>query len=193
MQYKLITPPVKQPLTINEVRDHCRASRTTVTVDDPYISTLIDAAVGYAEHVTGRAIMTQTWEYIADCFSSELHLIKCPVQSITSIKYLDNAGAEQTLATSLYRVDLDSEPARITPAYAQTWPPTYSVNAAVRIRFVSGYTTADLVPRALRHAMLLLIAAWYENRESFIVGQGFTTQNIPIHAEKILLQDRVWS
>ena len=73
-------------------------------------------------------------------------MCEAPVASITSVKYTDLAGAEQTLAGSAYALSLYGDSRRLAPTFGNTWPSTRDVPDAVRVRFVAGYTTA---PKAL--------------------------------------------
>ncbi len=95
-----------------------------------------------------------------------------PLISVSSIKYLDLDGTETTVATSVYRVDADSEPGRITLDYNQTWPTDKrDVTNSVIIEHTAGYgASTSAVPEDIRHAILMLIGHWYENREALLVG-----------------------
>jgi uncharacterized phiE125 gp8 family phage protein len=93
------------------------------------------------------------------------------LQSVTSIKYLDLNGVEQTLASNQYLVDTYSEPAQITPAYNVEFPELYAVPNNVKIRYVAGYTSGgspdiNPMPKPLRFAMMLIIGDLYANREA---------------------------
>jgi uncharacterized phiE125 gp8 family phage protein len=101
-----------------------------------------------------------------------------PLQSVTSIKYDDGAGVEQTLATDQYEVDTVSQPGWVVPI-TTGWPTSIfeGINA-VRIRFVAGYNPSsnspdDLVvniPGSLKAAMYLYIGQLYDQREDIVVG-----------------------
>jgi len=40
----------------------------------------------------------------------------------------------------------------------------------VRVRFVAGYAAPYVIPEPIRHAILLLVDAWFENRSDAVVG-----------------------
>lgn len=164
----LITAPSVEPLTTAEAKLHLRVDESA---DDGLIDGLILAAREQAEAFTKRALITQTWELIFDNFSNCIELPKADLQSVTSIKYIDTDGVEQTLATSVYTVDTDSEPGRVYLAYNQTWPTVRAIPHAVTIQFVAGYGAASTaIPGSILSAMKLMIGHWYENREDSIVG-----------------------
>ncbi len=168
MSLQLITAPATEPVTLAEAKAHLRV--TTVD-DDTLITALIVAARQTAENMTDRALITQTWEKSLDVFPEAIELPKPRIQSITSVKYIDTAGVEQTLAGTEYLLDAASEPGWVTPAYDKAWPETRAVPNAVKVRYVAGYgATAADVPQIIRHAILLIIGELYERRENAIVG-----------------------
>lgn len=163
MAAKLITPPASEPITLDEAKAHLRVDAAD---EDAMISALIVAARQAAEHITGRALMTQTWEVAFDEFDeSGLWLQYPPLVSITSITYLDEAGAEQTLDAADYVLNDYDEPAVIKPAADVDWPATLCEPNAVTVRYVAGYANAAAVPQAIKQWMLLRIGAMYAHRE----------------------------
>ena len=164
-----IAAPASEPLTLAEAKLHCRVDGSD---EDALITALIVAAREQAEHETGRALVTQTWELVHDAFPEAFVLRRAPIQSVTSIKYLDAAtGAEQTLDPADYLLDKDSEPGYVVPAYGKAWLSTWPVPNAVRVRYVCGYGIAAAVPIAIKQWMLLAIGTMYAQRESFVAGQ----------------------
>lgn len=78
-----------------------------------------------------------------------------PLQSVTSVKYLDTDGVQQTLDPATYVVQ-KGEPSHIVLANGATWPSVLLMPEAVTIRFVAGYgdNEAD-VPQPIRLAIAL--------------------------------------
>lgn len=145
---------------------------STNTTADPLLSRLITGARTTAERLTRRALVTQTWDLFLDAFPAwEIGIPKPPLQSVTSITYVDNDGVTQTLATDQYQVDIKSEPARIVPAFGVVWPVTRWQPNAVTVRFVCGYGAAAAVPAGIKNWMLVRIKQMYENREATMLGQ----------------------
>src|SRR5260370_25108756 len=199
MAYSLVvvTPPAVEPITLDEAK---LQRRVTGTDDDAYITGLITASRQYVEKEQNRAFITQTLRQTCDAFpdlpnatlkffiptysvesylaraislmSGPLRLYRSPLISVTSIKYLDQNGVQQTLAQNPapglpgYIVDLDAEPARIAPANNLPWPVTLAQQAAVQVLYIAGYgASGDLVPETAKHEMKLWISQFYENRE----------------------------
>jgi uncharacterized phiE125 gp8 family phage protein len=162
MSLKLITAPLELPVTLAEARAHLRVTSTT---EDALILALLYAATEHAEDFTRRRFITQTWELVLDRFPEEFALPNPPLQSVSSLKYLDEAHVEQTLASSAYQVDVVSEPGRVTAAIDTSWPSLSEKINAVTLRFVCGYGGATKVPFAIKAAVLLHVEAHFDKDE----------------------------
>lgn len=169
MRLQRITAPASEPVTISEAKAHLRVDDSN---SDSLITGLITAARLQAEHATGRALMAQTWDVWLDGFSGpEIEIPLPPLQSITSIKYIDGAGVQQTLAGTEYSADTSGINGRVLLGYGKSWPATRAQSNAVVIRFVAGYADAASVPQCVKQWMLLQIAHWFENREAASDGK----------------------
>lgn len=181
MGYELITAPAVEPITLAEARSHLRA---TATDEDWLIQAWIVAVRKRVEHITWRKLITQTWDYFLDAFPSwGIEIPFGKLQSITSAKYIDTAGVEQTISSTLYQVDVKSDPGRLTPAYGETWPSAREQMNAVTIRFVCGYGLATAVPEDIKAAMFLILGHLHEHREDVADFQKF---QVPNAAEALL-------
>ncbi len=165
----LFTAPTLEPISSAEARLQCGIADDAAGYHDPKLLSLVKAAREKVETDTGRAIMAQTWDYTFDLWPyglEPIYIPKAPVSAITSVKYYDQAGAQQTLSTSVYKTFLDREPAEIRPKYQQQWPFLYGEQGVITVRFVAGYGAAvTAVPESLKAAMLLLVSDWFENRD----------------------------
>lgn len=162
--------PAEEPLSRASAKRHLR-----VDADDTSQDEVIDAAISAArelvEHETKTAVMTQTWALRLDAFpecSKPILLGRPPIQSITSVTYIDATGVEQTMPAADYVLD-PAQLGMLRLAYGASWPATRSQPMAVTITFVSG-VEIDEVPKAIVQAMKLLVGDFYENREGQIVG-----------------------
>ena len=175
MALQRITAPVLWPVSLAEVKAHCRVD---LNDDDALLETLLEAATEMAEQATGRALMTQTWELTLDAFppSSNTHsqamvLTRVPVQSIVSLSYIDEAGVSQLMLPNAYLLNNcdDFGFATVVPIFASLWP---SVARDVKLRFVAGYVDASAVPASIKQWIKLQVAAMYDNREAETTGRG---------------------
>ncbi len=160
---KRTVEPASEPITPADLKDHLRIS---VDDQDRWALRAITAARQFVETVQWRTLMTSTWRLSTDRFPSwELKIPMPPLQSISSITYLDVTGATQTLSSSLYIVSSDSEPGRVTPAYSQIWPVTRPQLEAVKVTYVAGYSSAAAIPQTTLLPLMAIAADCYETRE----------------------------
>jgi uncharacterized phiE125 gp8 family phage protein len=176
-----------EPLAVDDAMLHCNYDSSDKR---QWFENAIIAARRYCEAHTKRQFINATWKLYLDRFPTQIELRVCPVSSITSIKYNDLNGTQQTLSSTLYRTDLVSEPARIVPAYNETWPSTRGQINDVIVEFVAGYgATPTSVPQNIKFAMLMLIANWFEHPEA----TTFTTSNHVAFGVNALLDSACWS
>ena len=170
----LITAPAREPLMIQEAKDHLRVDSTD---HDAAIDAHLMQAREYTEQYLRRALITQTWDVKRHVFSDRMLMPLPPLQSVTSIKYIDTAGVEQTLSTDIYDVDTASDPGVIRLAYGQSWPSVRDVDLAVTIRIVCGYgdDPAD-VPINIRYGMLLHIERMFDRDDRTAVSLDLAAQ-----------------
>lgn len=170
---RVIQVPAEEPLSTDELRDHFRV----LTVDEePLIAAYLTALRTLAEKQLDLAFLSQTLEWTIDGFPcydeanpfGSIELPRKPLQSVTSIKYIDQNGTQQTWSSSLYLVD--TLQSRITPAYGQTYPFIRYQPSAVVIRYIAGYNGLALVPEDLRQMLRLGVATLFEFRESILEG-----------------------
>ena len=168
----LITAPSEEPLTLQEAKNHLRVE-TDFTNDDDLILGLIQAAREWAEGETDRAFITQTWDVTFSSFPCEsyINIPKPNLVSVTTLKYYDENGVEQTWDSANYIVNAGSLPGRVSLAPNIVWPTIQAGrDKAVTIRFVCGYGDASAVPEAIKSAIKLKIGELYENREGVVYG-----------------------
>jgi len=127
----IITEPEVEPLSLVEAKAHLVVEHDE---DDSLIASYVKAARRACEMMQWRSYITQTREERLDRFGHGvcIGLPYGPVQSITSIKYTDTAGVEQTLSADNY--SLDSATGRVVLGYGLSWPITREIPNAVKIR-----------------------------------------------------------
>lgn len=216
MGLSLVTAPASEPVSRTEAKAHLRVDHTS---DDTLIDALIVLARQYVEEETNRALFTQTWDWFLDDFPppngtekqvtdllnlygydyprfSIIELPKPPLQSITWVKYAHpTTGAMTALVNATdYEYETASERGRLCPVYAKQWPTVKTQLNAVNIRFICGWTDtgASLIPKALKHAMLLLIGAYYEHREAIVMGKDVRELPVPFTVKALCHQHMSW-
>lgn len=183
MSLALVTPPATEPISVAEAKAWARVDQQ---LDDVVIAGLIATVrqqFDGKEAWFARALLTQTWDYALDRFpgppppntSYAIQVPLPPLQSVTSITYLDGTGAPIVLAPTEYVVDTVSEPGRIVPAFGKIWPMTSGhLFNTVTVRFVAGYGDQPSdVPQAIRDWVKQGVAYLYDHREAADLPNAF--------------------
>jgi len=181
---KTVTAPTDEPIDSTEAKLHMAIDDSTF---DTLINDYIKAARMYIEANTNRQICTATYDLILDKFpgaSGSICLPKGQLQSITSVKYIDTDGVEQTLAASNYSVTDSREPAILDPAYNKTWPATRLQRDAVTVRFVCGYGDSSVTPEGIKQAALMMVGHYFEHREA--VAFNSVPSVVPLAVDSLL-------
>ncbi len=185
----LVTAPVTEVIVLSEAKSHLRVD---ISDDDTLIASLVAAARQTFEEINGRALFTQTWKLVLDGWPSKdyIALPRPPLQSVTSIAYVDSAGVSTVWTSSDYVVEVDRTPGRVHLAYGVDWPTaTLRPASPITITYVSGWTTVAAIPQRYKQAVLLLCGHFYENREAIVVGT--VAVKLPWAFEALALMDRV--
>lgn len=179
--------PSIEPVSVIDIKEHCRIDNDD---EDMLVESYLKAARRWCEDFTRRSFINTTWVAKLDSFPGwVIEIEKCNLQSVTSVQYVDTAGATQTFSNTL--VDTHSKPARITPAYGYDWPSVRDQMNAVTVSFVAGYgATAATVPDSIKSAIKILCAHLYENREPVVTGTIISP--VPFSVESLLWMER-WS
>lgn len=161
-----VTAPSVSPISLAEAKAQMRVEGND---DDIVIQRLIDAAVAFvdAQGVLGFAMITQTWGQWLSPNPGTVQLSLGPVQSVSAVKYYDVDGVLQTATLSDFNVFGTPNRITVSPKAGKAWPVTQTRDDAIKIEYVVGYgATSASVPQTVRHALMMLVAHWYENRET---------------------------
>ncbi len=183
---------------------------STNTTADPELVSWTTAARMFCERFTHRSLITTTWDLGLDAFpwyapagytteaqigANAIWLPQAPLQSVTSVSYVDTNGDTQVWSASNYTVDTPSGPTagpgRVIPAWSLYYPVTRTVPNAVTVRFVAGYGAAGTVPAPIKSAMKLLIGLWYANREAGVLERA-SADILPMGVDALLWPYKVF-
>ncbi len=143
------------PLSLDEAKEYLEEDRDS---QNGNISLLIDKARDRIERVCGP-IMPRTATVKCDCFGDFAHFPQ-PLVSVSSITYLDAAGATQTLSTDVYEVRIDGLLASIVLKYGQVWP---HIQAGSRIT-VTAVIGRSAVPGTIKGALVVMVSQPFGDR-----------------------------
>ncbi len=176
MNATIVTDSATEPVTLDEAKDYLRVDSSD---EDTLIQALIKTAREWVEAYTGLALITQTWDAFWDGWCDPFIVPYSPLVSVTTLKYTDGNGTQQTLANTVYSVDTDATPGKVWLAYNQTWPTAREIPNTIEMRFLAGYglTPAD-VPHAIRTAIKIIVDDRWQHRESEIIGAS--VEQLPV-------------
>lgn len=166
-RYVTTSDPATEPISLQSLKD---AVRIRVCDFDEELSRLLTAGRFEVEKRTQRRLVTQTVTLYADCFpdSRVLELRMPPVQSVSSVKYLDTEGDEQTLSSANYDVDVvsDNSPARIMLKDGFSWPSVDDDSPnAVYVEFIAGYGAIAAVEARAKLAVVEWVKTQWKHCE----------------------------
>lgn len=158
--------------------------------EDSNITDDIIAAREQCEKFTGRLFGSRSVLLTVTCWPCEcgIRFPIEPVQSVTSVKYLDQNNVLQTVAADQYRTWLDHSPPLLKFVTGFAYPTLeLSEPAPIKIEFVAGETD---IPATLRKAIQVILGYWYQ----FPGGEpslGHLSRGLPAGA--ISLLDTLWT
>jgi uncharacterized phiE125 gp8 family phage protein len=134
---------------------------------DTYIAALIDAATEMLdgpEGMVGKALGEQVWTYsLRYTPADKIDIPAAPVKALQEVTYYDVAGDEQEINVNQFRLVANEDWAYLEPVDGFVWPALFDRADAVTFRLQLGM---DAVPVGIKHAALMMIANWFENREA---------------------------
>lgn len=186
------TFPTATIISLQDAKDHLRV---TSTAEDSLITDCIKSATEFVERYTGHKFQSCTYTAYLDLDEmatyTPMEIWECyPITAITSVQYLDTAGATQTLSSSNYSTDVIECPARL---YFTSFPSVKSNTLnTIRINFTAGYTSKDLIPAEMLGWVKIMTAFFYETRQSEYVGNtANVTNEIRLNYQRALDKYRV--
>jgi len=162
------TPPAEYAVTRAEAS---LFMRYTGSLQNDVIDSLIIAAQKYCELWINRAVVSTTYEYYFDNFSTEMCLPIGNSTSITSIYYKNQSDSYTLLSTDVYQLDNKSLINKIINKYNQEFPEIDTVPNAVKVTFVAGWANAAAVPASIKTAIKIMVAQMFEHREGLTINE----------------------
>jgi len=148
-------------ITLDEAKTYLRVDTAD---DNAFITGLIAVVADCVEKETKRTLLTQTFELIYDEVGASIEITKSPLQEVSKIETIDEAGVKTEVDATLYDVDLSGIRGRVQLRSGCSWP-DHRGFASFIITIKAGYGDAAAdVPAALRQAALIALAILYEDR-----------------------------
>ena len=181
-------PPTVEPVTLAELKNHARVLNTDAG-QDHVLNMAIATARDQFELLTDVAIMEQTWQLQLPTLPPDLRIPKPPMVDAgsVSVAYVDTDGNTQpftdwTVMPSGYSNARLIAPGAI-PSTSSLEPFPWSVT------YKAGQVDPTDVWSAVRGAILLLAAYFYEHRITAVQGQ---VTELPHAFQSVVAQYRVY-
>jgi uncharacterized phiE125 gp8 family phage protein len=180
--------PLVTPVSLQEAKDHLRVTHDD---EDALITSFIDAATDHfdGDGTLGRAMVTQSWAQWVSQSPGPVRLRMGPFQDLTSIEYFDSENALQTATLANFETWRDGDFVLAKPRQGFSWPTAYSRPDAIKITYQAGFgDEGSDVPQSIRHALLLTVGHFYENREA---TTDMKIETLPMAVEALISNHRV--
>jgi len=183
----LLTAPAVEPVALDEAKAFLRVEHSD---DDAVIAALVAGSRIHVEAQTRRALITQNWRMSIDAWPQDGRLLvrPAPLQTLDAARVYDFEGVAHQVDTQAFVADLANSALIFAP-----WalPAPGRLAAGIEVDVTAGYGDGALdVPEALRQAIRLLTAHWYENRGLAAVG---TVTVLPSTVAALIAPYRVMS
>ena len=180
--WEVTTAPSGSVATTAEIR-----RQLSIAADDHYhdaqLDNMMTAAVSLFEHSTRILLISRIITLTMDCFPDDGDPIDLPVYPVTTFTSITvyQSDVATLWAGSNYVTDLVSRPCRVAPIRDGIWTTSDNRISAVSMVMTVGYALAD-IPLDIKHSLLMLVAHWFENRETSVMG---TLNDIPFGVRAI--------
>jgi len=156
-------------ITLDEAKNYLRVDSAD---DNALITSLIESAEDLVEKFTWRTLLTKTFELVYDSVGESIEIPKSPLQEVTKIEVISDAGTKTEVSSSTYVVDITGSRGRVMLKSGCVWP-SHRGFASFIITAKAGYgDLAASVPAALKQAILAALAALYSVRGGAVDSYG---------------------
>ncbi|UGX84731.1 head-tail connector protein [Phyllobacterium meliloti] len=158
MTITVVKPTAVEPVALADLRQFLRLSGTG---EDMLLSGLLKAARETLEAQTGLALIKQTQRLYVDQWPKDdlVKIDRHPVRSIVCVTAYEPDGVPVILPIAQMHLETATRPARLHMHHEADGL------GGLEIDFIAGFGETGLdVPDALKHALMTLVAHWYEFR-----------------------------
>ena len=136
--------------------------RVDTSADDSLIADLVAESIDFVEEQYGFQLIEKTVTVEYEYYGKEVRLPLYPVQSVTSIKAIDQDGTETTLTSDEYYLTGDT--LIIDSVYGWEVPDD---RIRLKVVYVAGYSS---IPSGITLGLKKLVASNYEDRQDVVEG-----------------------
>lgn len=171
MTLALMSGPGQEAVSVSEAKAHLRLDGNA---EDLLVASLIVTSRLHVEAALGLALIAQSWRMTLDRWpeGGEVRFPIRPISAIASVTVRAGDGTPTTIAPEDYLLDGHALRPRLIVREGRRPIPGLPVNG-IEIVFGAGLgDAAEDVPQPIRHAILLLVAHWYEHRDPLEIGSA---------------------
>lgn len=163
---------VNVPVTLAEFKAQARIDTSD---EDTWMTDALLRATDWVQRAwTDRQLILATYTLFLPTFPGGKGIIKMPrppLVTIETVKFFNTSEVLTTFSSASYQVNIRPQVGTVRPVLTAVWPITQiDKDNAVEIEYTTGYANAAAVPDSIKHAIVMLAAHWYENREAALVG-----------------------
>jgi uncharacterized phiE125 gp8 family phage protein len=179
------------PVDLATAKAHARID---ITDDDVLVQSLIRVAVNIAEQHTQKRWAPRAFDLYFDANELANGDAVCIEQSdsgLVTVSFEATSNDDTPIVTPIPTTDFDLLGNRLI--LKGSFPGvTTSIRQADAYKF--SYTVGSApISDALRQAMLMMVAHWYEHREAMGIQDGFTFADLPLSILAILQTEKIYS
>lgn len=166
--YTITTPNLDLPVALDGMKRNLRMD--DLSHEDDTIQAMVMSAASHIEKQYGLSLLTQTikeyWSAFP-CTASEPMMLRIqPIQSITSVEYIDTNGLTQTWDADEWAYGGYNGTTFIIPLPGFAWPSTWATPNAVIVTYQAGFgDSPDDVPTDIGQALKFMVTDMFEKRE----------------------------
>ena len=174
--------PASLALTLADAKRQVFIESDETAYDDS-LTDLIKAATAQVEEDAQICLLQREWTLMLQRFPTTnggIQLPYPPLVEIDAINYTDPDGNAANLAPADLTIFSDN-PAVIWRGDRSNWPYIKS-GTLVEVLYTSGHADAASIPEQAKHAIQLLVAHWFKNREAV----GNIGQEVALAYERLI-------
>jgi uncharacterized phiE125 gp8 family phage protein len=183
-------------LSIAELKRHLQIDENN-TDHDAYLADMLPSCFDLVDSYLGYSCRKSTVAYLFDDLDGAIIHIPARLISISSVKYLDVNGDEQTLATTEYQelnsfssnYGFDLEIINAPTVYDYGWKYKVTVVEGFEPSSAAPANIATVMPDAILHAVKLIAAQYWANRMA--VSFGATGNEVPFGFKELINRYKV--
>ena len=180
-------------VSLADLKKHVAIDSTESYYDD-MLQSMEQAAVAFIESKSRLVLRNSSYEIFCNQFpggADPLYIPLWPVRSVTDIVYTDQSGSVVVI-TNAQKI-LSTPPAAMYPAVDTEWPMAQEGNRqSVTFSATVGYQNNAAVPAMVKHAIKMLVAHWFRNRETVLVGSISKELEKAVDALMVQFRSNYW-